>query len=206
MVQELKPQVVFMDVAMPEKDGLDAAREICDFSPNTTIIFATAHEDFTHEAFEVYAFDYLIKPYKIDRIRKTLERIRLKLSVTEQVKNISDSPLKAEIVPDKILVKEEGKKIFVNVKDIVFLTREDRFVIIHTVTGKIKISETLESLEQRLAGSSFFRSHRGFIINLNMVKEIQPWGRKTCKVIMNNTKESVTMTKARAREMEKRLG
>jgi len=67
-------------------------------------------------------------------------------------------------------------------------------------------TETLEALEQKLAGSSFFRCHRGFIINLNMVKEVQPWGRKTCKVIMNNTKESVPMTKAGARELAKKLG
>jgi len=92
-----------MDVAMPEKDGLEAAREICDFSPQTMIIFATAHEDYTHEAFVVYAFDYLIKPYKIDWIRKTMERIRLKLSDSERPKEVFNSPVKAETVQDKMI-------------------------------------------------------------------------------------------------------
>lgn len=206
LVKKLAPQVVFLDVAMPGKDGLDAAKEICDFNPKITIIFATAYENFTHQAFEVYAFDYLIKPYKIDRIRKTMERIRSSLTEAEQAENESNNPLQAEAGPAKILIKEEGRKIFVHVKDIIFLTREGRFIVIHTVGGEFKTIETLESLEQKLLEHSFFRSHRGFIINLNMVKEIQPWGRKTCKVILNNTEESVIMTKARARKMETRFG
>ncbi|NLI14491.1 LytR/AlgR family response regulator transcription factor [Pelotomaculum propionicicum] len=201
LVKELTPQVVFLDITMPEKDGLDAAREICDFNPKTILIFATAYDNFTHQAFEVYAFDYLIKPYKIDRIRKTMERIRSNLTEAEQAENATNNPLQTS----KILIKEEGKKIFVNVRDIIFLTREGRFIVIHTTRGKLKATETLEALEQKLSEHSFFRSHRGFIINLNMVKEIQPWGRKTCKVILNNTKESVIMTKPRAREMETRF-
>ncbi|NLI14493.1 LytR/AlgR family response regulator transcription factor [Pelotomaculum propionicicum] len=202
LVKDLAPQVVFLDVAMPGKDGLDAAREICDFNPKTTLIFATAYENFTHQAFEVYAFDYLIKPYKIARIRKTMERIRSNLTKAEQAENATNNPLQTS----KILIKEEGKKIFVNVSDIIFLTREGRFIVIHTTRGEFKTTETLEALEQKLSEYSFFRSHRGFIINLNMVKEIQPWGRKTCKVILNNTEESVIMTKARVRDMEKRFG
>ena len=201
-MKDLAPQVVFLDVAMPGKDGLDAAREICDFNPKTTLIFATAYENFTHQAFEVYAFDYLIKPYKIARIRKTMERIRSNLTKAEQAENATNNPLQTS----KILIKEEGKKIFVNVSDIIFLTREGRFIVIHTTRGEFKTTETLEALEQKLSEYSFFRSHRGFIINLNMVKEIQPWGRKTCKVILNNTEESVIMTKARVRDMEKRFG
>jgi len=205
LVKETAPRVVFLDIAMPEKDGLEVAREICDASSETIIIFATAYENFTHEAFEVYAFDYLIKPFRIDRIRQTMERVRTKSTKAEPVKAVIHVP-QAETNLKKILVKEEGKKTFVSIRDIVFLTREGRFIIIHTIEGKIKTTETMEALEQRLDVNSFFRCHRGFIINLNMVKEIQSWGRKTCKVILNNTKESITMTKARARELERKLG
>ncbi|GAB6275266.1 MAG: LytTR family DNA-binding domain-containing protein [Peptococcaceae bacterium] len=187
LAKEMVPQVVFLDIAMPEKDGLEAAREICYASPETVIIFATAYENFTHEAFEVYAFDYLIKPFKINRIRKTIERIRTRLTKAEPFKNGPYTP-QTETNLKIILVKEEGNKILVNIKDIVFLTREGRSVIIHTIEGKIKTTETMEALEQKLTGNSFFRCHRGFIINLNMVKEIQPWGRKTYKVILTTQK------------------
>ena len=206
LVKELAPQAVFLDVVMQGKDGLDAAREICESSPRTRIIFATAYENFAHQAFEVYAFDYLIKPYKLDRIRKTMERIRANLAEAEQAKGASVAPPQAKAGPARILIKEEGKQLFVNVRDIIFLTREGRSTVVHTTGGKFKTTETLESLEQKLSEHSFFRSHRGFIINLSMVKEIQPWGRKTCKVILNNTDESVIMTKAKARELETRFG
>jgi len=195
LVEELAPQVVFLDIAMPGKDGLEAAREICASSPEIILVFATAYEEFTREAFEVYAFDYLIKPYRIDRIRRTMERVRIRLPKTEQVEV---APHTQQTNLKKILAKEEGKKTFVSIGDIVFLTREGRSVIIHTIKGKVKTTETMEALEQKLAGNSFFRCHRGFIINLKMVKEIQPWGRKTCKVILNNTKEPVVMMRARA--------
>ncbi len=196
LARERAPQVVFLDVAMPGKDGVEAAREICAMSPDTMIIFATAYADFTNQAFEVYAVDYLVKPYKIDRIRKTMDRIKARV----------DERMAAQTAaPTRILVKEEGKKVFVDVKNVVFITREERHTVIHTITGNIKTNYSLEMMERTLAKGSFFRSHRGFIINLNMVKEIQPWGRKTCRVIMNNTKETVIMTKARASELEKRL-
>jgi DNA-binding LytR/AlgR family response regulator len=197
LARERAPQVVFLDVAMPQKDGVEVAREICTMSPNTMIIFATAYEDFTNQAFEVYAVDYLVKPYKIERIRKTMDRIKAMIMERMLAQKAT--------APARILVKEEGKRVFVDVKNIVFITREERHTVIHTVTGNIKTNYSLEMMEQRLADGSFFRSHRGFIINLNMIKEIQPWGRKTCRVIMNNTKETVIMTRARANELEKRL-
>ncbi|TEB10906.1 LytR/AlgR family response regulator transcription factor [Pelotomaculum propionicicum] len=204
LVKKLVPRAVFLDIAMPGKDGLIVAREIRECSPKAKIIFAPTYENFTNQALDVYAFDYLIKPYRIDRVRETMERIRKSLAEAEQAKNNSVTP-PPETSPVRILIKEEGRQIFVNVKDIIFLTREGRFIVIHTTGGKFKTAETLESLERKLSDHSFFRSHRGFIINLNMVKEIQPWGKKTCKVILNNTEESVIMTKARAREMETRF-
>ncbi|SFR09734.1 LytR/AlgR family response regulator transcription factor [Desulfoscipio geothermicus] len=74
LVEKLNPRVVFIDIDLPGKNGVELAREIGDINPQTILIFATAYDNHTHEAFEVYAYDYLVKPFKLDRIKKTMER------------------------------------------------------------------------------------------------------------------------------------
>ena len=205
MIKEFSPQVVFLDIYMPEKNGLEIARDISNIFPKTIIVFATAYENFAHEAFEVYAFDYLIKPYRIDRINKTIERIRVWLSnnKVENISNVSGNSKKQPGINSEIIkVKKNDSIVFINITDIVFITREFRNIIIHSKVGNFKTVETLESLEQKLVDFSFLRCHRGFIINLKMVKELQPWGRKTFKVVMNNTSETILMTKTKAMEIE----
>ena len=80
LVEKLHPQIVFLDVEMPGKTGVEAARVIQDMDPGIIMIFATAHDQYMGDAFEVYAFDYLIKPFKVDRVLKTLERARDRLN------------------------------------------------------------------------------------------------------------------------------
>lgn len=87
MVEQLRPQVVFLDVEMPEKTGVECARVIQDMDPSIVLIFATAHDQYMGDAFEVYAFDYLIKPFKVERVLQTLERARDRLA------RVDESPL-----------------------------------------------------------------------------------------------------------------
>ena len=76
LVERYKPQVCFLDVEMPGMTGLECAKAIQDTDPRTILVFATAHDDYMAQAFEVYAFDYMVKPFKVERVMKTLERIR----------------------------------------------------------------------------------------------------------------------------------
>ena len=76
LVEQHKPHVCFLDVEMPGMTGLECAKAIQDTDPHTIIVFATAHDDYMAQAFEVYAFDYMVKPFKLERVMKTLERIR----------------------------------------------------------------------------------------------------------------------------------
>lgn len=79
LTEQLKPNVVFLDVEMPQMSGVECARAIQDMDPSIVIIFATAHDTYMGDAFEVYAFDYLVKPFKVDRVIQTLERARDRL-------------------------------------------------------------------------------------------------------------------------------
>ena len=83
LVERYKPHVCFLDVEMPGMTGLECAKAIQDTDPQTIVVFATAHDDYMAQAFEVYAFDYMVKPFKLERVMKTLERIRsVKMSMT----------------------------------------------------------------------------------------------------------------------------
>ena len=79
MYDEIHPEVILLDVEMPEMTGIECARAIQDRDPRTIMIFATAHEEYMASAFEVYAFDYLVKPFRVERAMKTLDRIRDRL-------------------------------------------------------------------------------------------------------------------------------
>ena len=92
LVETLSPHIVFLDIEMPGMGGIECAKRIMDIAPKTFIIFATAHENYMPEAFEVYASDYLIKPFKIDRILTTLQRIK-EIFVNKEADAVS--PLKS---------------------------------------------------------------------------------------------------------------
>ena len=100
LVEQHKPHVCFLDVEMPGMTGLECAKAIQDTDPHIIIVFATAHDDYMAQAFEVYAFDYMVKPFKMERVMKTLERIRqvtLKRSVqSEPVQDAADAHGAAE--------------------------------------------------------------------------------------------------------------
>lgn len=200
MVEQIKPEIIFLDVDMPEMNGLDAAKEICEVNPQIFIVFATAYANYTHEAFGVYAFDYLVKPFKLDRIKQTMQKIlKLKNNLKrEGLKSVNVSNLIGN--QGKLAVQSNDICNFVNISDIVFMTRAERKTVIHTLQDKFTTYESLQQLEERLKGRNFFRCHKGYIINSEMVLEISPWGNKTYLVKLANTKETALMTIEKAKE------
>ena len=111
-----KPDVVFLDIEIKEESGLDCAQIISDINPKAKIIFATAHAEYMSEAFEVYAYDYIIKPFNIERVNQTLERVRMLNS--SKVEQGIDKIVKYEKGLEKLLVKGKESMSFVDIKDI----------------------------------------------------------------------------------------
>lgn len=184
MFKKEKPDVVFLDVEMGEMNGLECARLIVDINPKTKIVFATAHNEYMLEAFEVYAFDYLVKPYKIDRVYKTLEKIKVLTEVEVPKMFVS----KEDLTFDKLLIKNKEGVTFLDTKDIILIQREEGATVIYTTDGgSYTTSEGLTDLEERLDNKIFFRSHKSYIINLYMINKIYPYGRWTYIVKLKNT-------------------
>ncbi len=199
-----RPQVVFLDVEMPEMDGVECARQIFDTDPRVTILFATAHEHYMKEAFEVYAFDYLVKPFRVERVKETLAKVLARFLQRDAAVRKNE-----EVTPRgirKLMVRHKDGISLIDADEIVLIQREERSTVIFTANGgRIATSETLSELYDRLDKNVFIRSHKSYIINLSMVYEVYPYGRWTYIAKLRNTDLDALITHDRFEEIEKLL-
>ncbi|MFZ5351687.1 MAG: LytR/AlgR family response regulator transcription factor [Bacillota bacterium] len=200
LYEDSNADVVFLDVEMPVLSGVECAKRIMDINPRTFVIFVTAHEEYMHDAFELYAFDYLIKPFKIERIQQTMERIGV--INQRQYEPIKHKLFKHEKGLDKLLVRNKEGISFIDMHDIIIIQRENRSTVIHTSHGSCSTSESLGDLEEKLDKSLFFRCHKSYIINLSLIDKIYPYGRWTYIVKLKNTDLDALVTHDKFTELE----
>lgn len=187
---ELRPDVVFIDVEMPVLSGVEAARRLVEHLSELVLIFVTAHSEYMPEAFEVYAYDYLLKPFKTDRVRQTLRRLQKNRLVNKA------TPLKT------LMLKNRDGMAFISVEDIILLYRENKLTYIVTAEETHSTSESLNSLQQKLVAGFFFRSHRAFIINMNFISKIYPYGRWTYLIRMKGTEKDALITHEKLEQLQ----
>ncbi|OPX92173.1 MAG: Transcriptional regulatory protein YpdB [Pelotomaculum sp. PtaB.Bin013] len=202
LIKELSPQVVFVDIDLPGKNGVELAREIFDINPWTFIVFATAFSEYRSEAFDLYAFDYLVKPFKLNRLRQTMERIKSVVDGKITGKQVSGLTKPNHPVEKARIFKDNNEYVYLNLNDIIFVTKEERKTIIYHNEGVLKTYENLSDLEKQLGGYPFFRSHKGFIVNLKMVKKIIPCGRSSFEFVMANIDKRPLLTWENAKILE----
>jgi len=207
IVEQYKPHVCFLDVEMPGMTGLECAKAIQDTDPRTIIVFATAHDDYMAQAFEVYAFDYMVKPFKVERVMKTLERIRsvkMHTSGPEAAKENLRTPKPGALVNGRIMLHHKEGVNFVNQADILLVQRENRSTVLYATDGRrFETSEALGDVEDRLDPQIFFRCHKSYIINLNVIDSITPYGRWTYVVHLSGTDQDALITHEKYEELEK---
>lgn len=197
----LQPDVVFLDVEMPILNGVECAKRILDIQPKTIIIFATAHEEYMPEAFELYAFDYMIKPFKVDRLLQSLDRIK-ELRDKQNEYTVQRST-RDEKSLDKLLIHNKEGLSFIDTSEIILIQRENRSTVIYTANERYVTSEGLSELEERLNKTFFFRSHKSYIINLSMIHKISPYGRWTHVIKLKNTDKDALLTHDKYEELQK---
>lgn len=208
LFEELHPDVVFLDVDMPKLNGVETAKRIQDLDPRAALVFATAYEGYMSEAFSVYAFDYLVKPFKNERVLATLDRIRALLAKSGAPEKKEElRPLAApHRRPGRLLIRNRDGVVFVDMDDILLVQRENRQTVLYTAEGSYATSDTLGEVEEKLDPETFFRCHKSYIINLSYIDSITPYGRWTYVVKLRGTRQDALITHEKYEELEKMFG
>ena len=201
LFEQVRPDVVFMDVEMPGLTGIECARTIQDKDPRVVIVFATAHEEYRKSAFEVYAFDYLVKPFKAERALRTLALIKERLSGQLEEKKVS---VTSQVANARLMLKHRDGVSFLDLKNIMLVQREERATVIYTDDGqKFVTGDTLSEFEERLTGDMFFRTHKSYIVSLSHVDSISPYGRWTYIIKLRGSKLDALITHERYEILQK---
>ncbi|MDI3535243.1 MAG: hypothetical protein PWQ82_1608 [Thermosediminibacterales bacterium] len=207
-ILEYKPDLLFLDIQMPELSGFDLISLIKELKPKPIVVLVTAYDKYALKAFEFEALDYLLKPVNEKRIEKTLQRVREILNrykISDKLDSLINK-LDSE-GPDftKIPAEKNGRIYLINPSDIYYAYSEEGKTFIKTRNNSLLTSFTLRDLEKRFDSTAFFRAHKSYLVNLNKVKEIQPWSYSTYKLVLKDGSE-INVSRNHAKELRGILG
>jgi two-component system LytT family response regulator/two-component system response regulator LytT len=212
LVEEQHPDLVFLDVQMPGLDGFAVIQRLIDKSRLTTargdepeplpqFVFATAYDQYAVRAFEVNAVDYLLKPFEVSRVQAAVERARGRLSnatAEPQEKQaqiaallqLLNRPAVIERPPAKIIVQTQNRMLLVDPSEICFASIDEGIIriVTRTLEGHSRC-RTLEELQEQLDPAQFWRVHRGFIVNINHIREVVPWFKSSYQLRMDDRQQ-----------------
>jgi two-component system, LytTR family, response regulator len=179
-IQVQKPNLIFLDVQMPEMDGFEVVSRIgVERMPAT--IFVTAYDQYALQAFDANALDYLLKPFGKTRFDRALARARERIAgsldreAAQRILRAMESAATRSRYIDRFPVSENGRIVFVKTGEIQWIEAAGNYARLHAAGRSHDVRETLTSLEAKLDPANFLRIHRSAIVNVQFVKEVQPW-------------------------------
>jgi two-component system LytT family response regulator len=209
-IQKLRPDVVFLDVEMPNGSGFDVIRAI-GVERMPFVVFVTAYDKYAIKAFDVHAVDYLLKPFDRDRFQQALTRARLHLEratggelerrLLQLVQDLKPPAPRA----DRFVIRSGGRVFFVPAADIDWIEAAGNYVKLHVGTDGHLLRETMNALETRLNPDVFYRIHRSHIVNIERVREMQPWFNGEYVVILKDGTR-LTLSRGYREKLQDRLG
>ncbi len=180
-ITRTRPDLVFLDIQMPGLDGFGVLRSLEGHCP-PAVVFVTAFDRYALQAFEVHAVDYLMKPVSAERLQEAVQRSKIHLNGHRRY-------------PEWLLVKHEGRTLFVRVQDIDWIESSRNNVVLHAGTAKHVYHETTSGLAARLDPARFLRIHRSTIVNIERIKELHPWFNGDYRVVLKDgTKLTLSST------------
>ncbi|MEN6463253.1 MAG: LytTR family DNA-binding domain-containing protein [Syntrophomonas sp.] len=188
------PQVIFLDIDMPQMNGLELARYLTEKYQDLYIIFATAYPDYALEAFELYSFDYILKPFNEERIKKTVRKLR------DQIQPGVSNILPAEI---PISIETHKQEIFLRPGKILYVESSKPGILIKTLNDTYMIRSDMYTYERKLEPYGFYRCHRSYLVNLAFIKEISNSGR-TYQLVLTSG-EKILLSRQKVKVLKDKL-
>ncbi len=186
-VQELEPDLMFLDIQMPRLDGFDLLELLGPQAPG--IVFVTAHDEYALRAFEAQALDYLLKPARAERLKRAVEKFIEQRGRPERQKKQQEMLAwhRERTGPrQRILVRLGHEVHVIPVSETIRIEAEDDYVRIHTASRTFLKSERLNQLEKELDPSTFCRIHRSHLLNISFLRRIEPYSKESFKAILAN--------------------
>ena len=231
LIEEHRPDLVFLDVQMPGMDGFAALERLLarrrdspdEADPLPQIVFATAFDHYAVRAFDVNAVDYLLKPFDRGRVLAAVERVRVRLAgegpgaitgpaaepiesqleALMQLLNRPSSPVRAA-QPAKLIVQVQNRLLLIDQAEICFAAIDEGVIRIVTRSfeGQSKC-RTLEELMELLDPAHFWRAHRGFVVNIDHIREVVPWFKSSYQLRMNDKQQTeIPVSRAQTRRLK----
>jgi two-component system LytT family response regulator len=185
------PDLVFLDVQMPGMDGFEVVENI-DPEHMPAIVFVTAYDGHALRAFEINALDFLLKPFDQARFEKALERARAQVNrdrstaIDARLVSLLEGLHEERKYPERLIVKSGGRVFFVRTEDIDWVEASGNYVKIHAKGEAHLIRESMKNMEAKLDAKTFVRIHRSAIVNIDRIKELEPWFHGEYVVIMRD--------------------
>lgn len=229
LIEEHHPDLVFLDVQMPGLDGFAVIQQLMDRArvqqgkngePLPQIVFATAYDQYAVRAFDVNAVDYLLKPFDRTRVLQAVERVRGRMVTGVSGTATSDTPIESQLdallrllnrpqgasrtpQPAKLIVQAQNRLLLIDQAEICYAAIDEGVirVVTQTFEGHSKC-RTLEELLELLDPAVFWRAHRGFVVNINHIREVVPWFKSSYQLRMNDKRQTeIPVSRAQTRRL-----
>ena len=192
-ITHTKPDLLFLDIQMPKLDGFEVLELV---GTEMAIVFATAYDEYALRAFEIHAVDYLLKPFGADRFNAALKRAIERVGSKEHLPAAIVSPSRVPgQFPDRIVLRDGSDVYIIPVHKLDYVEAQDDYVALVSEGKRRLKQQTISSMEEALDPSKFLRIHRSYILNLERLKKVEPYGKDThIAILVDGTKLPVSRT------------
>lgn len=204
-IQELNPDVIFLDVQMPKLTGFEMI-ELLEEKPE--IIFTTAYDQYAIKAFEQNAVDYLLKPFSMERFEESLDKLFSRMENRDpgdnQIEKIRKHLEESDEVIHRVVIKKSGKIHVISTADINYLEAQDDYVMLYTANERFLKQQTMKYFEKHLDSDQFIRVHRSYIVNVQRIERIEPY-EKTNYIIILKDGNKIPVSRSGMQVMKEKL-